>query len=49
MLVRSDARISDIAYRLGFADPNYFSRLFKNKTGFTPLQYRQKYGIWMDG
>ncbi|MET2845198.1 AraC family transcriptional regulator [Vibrio owensii] len=28
------------AYTLGFDYPQYFSRLFKNKVGLTPSEYR---------
>ncbi|MET2853305.1 AraC family transcriptional regulator [Vibrio owensii] len=28
------------AYTLGFEYPQYFSRLFKNKVGLTPSEYR---------
>lgn len=34
-------RIKDIAYELGFDSCFYFSRLFKEKTGFSPEHYRQ--------
>ncbi|MCT4613254.1 MAG: helix-turn-helix transcriptional regulator [Marinifilaceae bacterium] len=37
----SKESISQIAYNLGFEYPQYFSRFFKNKTGYTPIQYRQ--------
>ncbi|MGQ1910726.1 helix-turn-helix domain-containing protein [Marinifilum sp. RC60d5] len=40
-LLNSDETISQIAYSLGFEYPQYFSRLFKKKTGLTPNQYRQ--------
>lgn len=33
--------VAEIAYSLGYNYPNYFSRLFKNKTGMTPQEYRQ--------
>lgn len=32
--------VSEIAYSLGFDYPQYFSKLFKLKTGSTPLEYR---------
>lgn len=31
---------SEIANRLGFSDPHYFSRLFKKKENMTPREYR---------
>ena len=37
----SDKNISQIAYELGFEYPQHFSKLFKNKVGVTPSQYRQ--------
>lgn len=39
-LLNSNDTISEIAYHLGFEYPQYFSRLFKEKTGLTPLAYR---------
>ncbi|WP_437918697.1 helix-turn-helix domain-containing protein [Sphingobacterium sp. LRF_L2] len=32
--------ISEIAYELGFKYPQHFTRLFKQKTGITPVEYR---------
>ena len=34
--------IAEIAYKTGFNDPVYFARLFKQRTGTTPKEYRQK-------
>ncbi|RVU01012.1 AraC family transcriptional regulator [Mucilaginibacter limnophilus] len=33
--------VSDIAYELGFKYPQHFTRLFKQRVGQTPLEYRQ--------
>lgn len=34
--------ISEIAYKVGFASPAYFSTVFKAKCGITPKEYREK-------
>lgn len=39
-LLGTNESISEIAYKLGFNHPHYFSRLFKSKTGKTPVEYR---------
>jgi AraC-like DNA-binding protein len=39
-LLNSDKTVSEIAYELGFEYPQYFNRLFKSKTGMTPVEYR---------
>ncbi|HAK77970.1 MAG TPA: AraC family transcriptional regulator [Runella sp.] len=33
--------VAEIAYQLGFEQPQSFNRLFKKKTDITPLEYRQ--------
>ena len=40
MLMTTDLSVNEIAYSLGFEYPQYFSRLFKSKTGQTPLEFR---------
>lgn len=35
--------VSEIAYELGFEHPQSFSKLFKQKTGQTPLKFRQSF------
>ena len=41
LLLSSTDSISGISYTLGFNYPHYFARLFKQKTGKTPQEYRQ--------
>jgi AraC-like DNA-binding protein len=40
LLGNSQHAIKEVAYILKFESPFYFSKLFKQKTGFTPLQFR---------
>jgi AraC-like DNA-binding protein len=40
ILLNSDGSVSEIAYSLGFEYPQYFSKLFKRKTGTTPQEFR---------
>jgi AraC family transcriptional regulator, transcriptional activator of pobA len=40
-LLNSADTVSEIAYSLGFEYPQYFNRLFKDKTGMTALEYRK--------
>jgi AraC-like DNA-binding protein len=39
-LMLSTKTVSEIAFELGFNYPQYFSKMFKNKTGLTPVEYR---------
>ena len=39
-LLNTNDPINEIAFNLGFEYPQYFSKLFKSKTGMTPLAYR---------
>jgi DNA-binding response OmpR family regulator len=41
LLVNSDLNIAEVAYRIGL-EPNYFSRIFKESTGFTPTDFRNE-------
>ncbi len=43
MLREGGQTISQIAYSLGFTDPNYFSRAFRKHFGVTPSEYRGRY------
>jgi AraC-like DNA-binding protein len=40
-LLNSSTPISEIAYKLGFDYPQYFSNLFKSKIGQSPSEYRR--------
>ena len=42
-LSTTDLSISEIAYDLGFEHPQSFSKLFKTKTNFSPLEFRQSF------
>ncbi|MCF6132913.1 helix-turn-helix domain-containing protein [Flavobacterium wongokense] len=39
-LISSDLSVAEIAYQLGFEYPQSFSKLFKNKTCLTPLEFK---------
>ncbi|WP_394748483.1 helix-turn-helix domain-containing protein [Spongiimicrobium salis] len=41
MLLNPNSSVSETAYNLGFEYPQYFSRLFKKKTGMSPKAYRE--------
>lgn len=41
-LQSTDMAINEIAERVGFSDPLYFSKVFKKVTGITPSQYRNQ-------
>jgi AraC family transcriptional activator of pobA len=42
-LSTTDLSVSEIAYELGFEHPQSFSKLFKIKTSFSPLEFRQSF------
>ncbi len=39
LLVESDKNISEIAYEVGFSDPNYFGKCFKSQFGKSPSDF----------
>jgi two-component system response regulator YesN len=41
LLTRRDLLVKEVAYRVGFENPNYFSRRFKEMEGRTPTSYRR--------
>ncbi len=42
-LLADDLPVSELALRCGFSDAKYFTRLFHNATGYSPLEYRKFY------
>jgi AraC family transcriptional regulator, regulatory protein of adaptative response / methylphosphotriester-DNA alkyltransferase methyltransferase len=40
LLTNTNLSVSDISYKVGVEDSNYFARLFKKITGITPIAYR---------
>ena len=42
LLITSNQPIKEIAHNVGFEYSDYFYRLFKQKTGFTPSDFREK-------
>ncbi|MFC5469100.1 AraC family transcriptional regulator [Cohnella suwonensis] len=45
LLKESERLIAEIAWQLGYRDPNYFARLFKEKTGCSPTSYRMQFRL----
>ena len=41
LLLNSNDSISEIAFQLGYNYPQHFSKLFKSKTGLTPVNFRK--------
>jgi len=41
-LIYTALRISEIADRLGFADPAYFTRFFRRQSGLSPREFRRR-------
>lgn len=41
-MAEGDLPISQIAEAVGIGDSNYFVKVFKSATGYTPLRYKKK-------
>ncbi len=42
LLQQSEKNVIEIAYEVGYNDPNYFTYVFKKNVGVTPGQYRNR-------
>lgn len=42
LIVKTRMNFSEIAFKVGFSDPKYFTKCFKKEIGMTPSEYRQK-------
>ncbi len=42
LLLFTDLNNKEIAFRLNYDDPSYFSRIFRKKTNLTPTEFREK-------
>ncbi len=42
LLLKTEYSINEISFEVGYQEPNYFCRIFKQEEGITPLKYRQK-------
>ena len=45
MLHDTNVQIKEVAFSVGFKDPLYFSRVFKEETGFAPSEYYEKHVV----
>jgi two-component system response regulator YesN len=43
LLSNKGGKIGEIAASIGFRNTSYFCRVFKNRYGMTPLQYRKRF------
>jgi len=49
LLLFTDTEIKDVAQQVGFSDPYYFSRVFKEKAGISPARFRSGQAEEKDG
>ena len=43
MLRHGNMNVSEVAYRTGFSDPAYFSKVFKSVYEVSPINYQKQY------
>lgn len=44
LLLTTDANVGEIGKKVGYGDPNYFGRVFKNFVGLSPSKFRSDLG-----
>lgn len=42
LLIKKEMPVSNVAYTVGYSDPLAFSKIFKNREGISPLEFREK-------
>jgi two-component system, response regulator YesN len=45
LLSSSELSMKEICGEIGYADPNYFSRIFKKNIGVTPTEFKEGNGV----
>lgn len=41
LLKNSSLSVKEVSYKVGYSDPNYFSKIFKKVTGVTPTEFKE--------
>ena len=47
LLIECNMQVNDVAFSVGFNDPFYFSKFFKQQTGLSPTAYKKKHIVKM--
>ncbi len=42
-VVFTDCSVQEVCFDVGFKDPAYFNRVFKKRTGYTPIEFRDNF------
>jgi two-component system, response regulator YesN len=42
LLANSQMKVSEVSEKVGFLDPSHFYKLFRNSTGLSPAEYKEK-------
>ena len=47
-MLSGSKKVTEIAQEVGFDTANYFSAVFKKRTGMTPSEYRESIGVTVE-